>query len=190
MLLPEILDQIAHLPDLVGIEAAGGLVENEQIGFVDERVREPDALPVTFRKRADDFFLNLFQPAQLLHIADAFRDPAVRNAFQRRAVIEILSDAHVVIERHVFRHVTEVRAGLERLLENIETGDRGAPGSRRHKTREDPHRRAFPGAVRSEKPHDLAFAHLETQVLDRRLPCVAFREIFNFDHEAVILSDN
>lgn len=41
----------------------------------------------------------------------------MRHALQGRAVIEILRDPHVVVERNIFRHVTEVRPGLERLLE-------------------------------------------------------------------------
>ena len=48
----------------------------------------------------------------------------------------------------------------------------------------------LPGAVRPEKPHDLAFADLEIQVLNRGLAGVAFGEVFDFDHEAVMLSDN
>ena len=63
MLPSEILDQLADLADLIGIQSAGRLVENEQIGFMDEGVRKADALSVTFGKRADQFFLHLFQPA-------------------------------------------------------------------------------------------------------------------------------
>ena len=74
MLFAEILDQIAHLTDLVGIKPAGRLVENEQIRFVHQRIRQAHALPITFRKRADQFFLDLFQPAKFLHVADTLCD--------------------------------------------------------------------------------------------------------------------
>ena len=83
-----------------------------------------------------------------------------------------------------------MRPGLERLLEGVEARDRSAAGSRRHEAGENPHRRAFAGAVRAEKSHDLAFADLEVQVLDGGLAGVTFGQIFNFDHAAVILSDN
>ena len=53
VLPPEIFYQLAHLADLVGIKAARWLVENEQVGLVDERVSKADALPITFGKRAD-----------------------------------------------------------------------------------------------------------------------------------------
>ena len=190
VLFAEILDQVAHLTNLIWIEPARWLVENEQIGFVHERVRQSHALPITFRKRPDYFFLHFFQSAKLLHVADALRDAAMRHAFQRCAVIEVFGHPHVVVERDVFRHVTEMRTGLERLLKNVETRDRGAAGRRRHEAGENPHRRAFAGAVRAQKSHDLAFADLEVQVLNGGLAGITFGQIFNFDHAAVILSDN
>src|SRR5256886_13441417 len=52
----------------------------------------------------------------------------MRDAFKCGPVIEILRDPHIIIEGHVFRHVTESRARLERLLKNIEARDRGATG--------------------------------------------------------------
>ena len=114
----------------------------------------------------------------------------MRHAFERGAIIEILGHAHVVIERNVFRHVTEMRARLERLLENIEAGDGGAPGSGRHEARQNAHRRALARAVRPEKTHDLALADLEIQILNRGLAGVTFGEIFDFNHFAIFPSDN
>ena len=127
VLFSKILDQVADLANLVWIETARRFVENQQIRFMDERVSEAYALPVPFRQRADDFFLHFFQPAQFLDVAHALRQATRRNAFEGGPIIQILGDPHVVIERDVFRHVTEVGAGLERLLENVEPGDRRAP---------------------------------------------------------------
>ena len=58
MLSPEVLDQVAHLANLIWVEAARRFVEDQQIGFVDERVGQANALPETFRERADDLFFN------------------------------------------------------------------------------------------------------------------------------------
>ena len=188
--LPRFLNQLAHLPNLVWIKTDGRLIENEQIGLVQKRIGQTDPLAITFRKRADQFFLHLFQAAKFFHVADAFGNATMRHAFQRRAIIEILGHAHVVIERDVFRHVTEMGAGLERLLENIEAGDGGATGSRRHEAGQNSHRRGLAGAVRAEKAHDFAFADLEIQIFDRGMPGVAFGEIFDFNHFEIIPSDN
>ncbi len=59
MLAPEIFDQLTHLPDLIGIEPARRLVEDEEIGLMDERIGQADPLPVAFGKRADQFLLDL-----------------------------------------------------------------------------------------------------------------------------------
>ena len=40
----EALDDFAHLHAADGVEAAGGFVQNEEVGVVDERLRQADAL--------------------------------------------------------------------------------------------------------------------------------------------------
>ena len=149
---------------------------------MNERVRQTDALAEAFRKRADQLFLHFLQPAELLHVADAFGDAPMRHAFERGAVIQIFRHPHVGIERHVLRHVTEMRPRLERLLEDVEARDRRATGRRRHEARENPHRGALARAVRPEEAHDLAFADLEAQVVNRRVAGVAFSQVLNLDH--------
>ena len=134
--LPEILDQLAHLADLVRIEADRRFVENQQIRFVHKRVGQSNPLPIILSKARRSVCSQLLSARKVLSRRRPVRDPAMRNAFERGAIIEIFGHAHVVIERNVFRHVTKMRAGLERLLENIETGDRGAAGSWRHEARQ------------------------------------------------------
>src|SRR2546421_12706898 len=98
MLLAEILDQLAHLSDLVWIETDRRLVENEKLGLIQERIRESDALSITFRKRADKFSFHLGQAAKLFHVANPLGHATMRNAFECGAIIQILRDAHIIIE--------------------------------------------------------------------------------------------
>src|SRR5437588_7688627 len=90
----------------------------------------------------------------------------MRYAFERGTIIEILGDAHIIIERNIFRHVTEPRPRLKRLLEHVKTRDRRAPRSCRHKSGQNPHRRSLARAVGPEESHDLALADLEIQIAD------------------------
>ena len=53
VLFPQILNQLAHLPDLIWIEADRRFVQNEKIGLVQKRIGQTDALAVAFGKRAD-----------------------------------------------------------------------------------------------------------------------------------------
>ena len=46
-------NQLAGFVDLFGIQAGGGLVENQNIGIVDDGLGQSDALPVAFGELAD-----------------------------------------------------------------------------------------------------------------------------------------
>ena len=46
----ELLDELARLDDLLGVEARGRLVENQNLRIVKNRLRKPDALPVSLRQ--------------------------------------------------------------------------------------------------------------------------------------------
>ena len=56
--LPRFLMRVAHLPDLVGVQADGGFVEDEQVGVADECLRQADALAVALREIADQLALH------------------------------------------------------------------------------------------------------------------------------------
>src|SRR5207248_1004438 len=71
------------------------------------------------------------------------------------------------------------------LLEDVETGDGRAPRGRGHKSGENPHRSRLPGAIGSEKTHDLALAYLEIQSTDRGMAGVTFYEVLDFDHRKI-----
>ena len=46
------LDEVAGLHDLLRVEAGGRLVEDQDLGVVQDRLRQPDALPVALRELA------------------------------------------------------------------------------------------------------------------------------------------
>ena len=85
----------------------------------------------------------------------------------------------------MFRHITEVRPCLERLLKNIEPGNSGATGSWRHEARQNAHGGGLASAVRPQKTHDFAFTDFEIQILDRGLARIALGQIFNLNHFAI-----
>src|SRR5882724_3310462 len=141
MLLAEIFDQFAHLPDLVWIETNGRLVENKEFGLIYECIGQTDSLAITFGKCTDQFSLHFAQAAQFLYVADAFGHAAMWHAFKRGTVIKVFRYPHIIIEGNIFRH----------------------------ESRQNPHGRGLARAVRTQKTHDLALADLEIQILDRGL---------------------
>jgi hypothetical protein len=52
-LAPELAHEVANLHDLVRVEAAGGLVEDEDVRLVDQRLGEADALLEALGQRPD-----------------------------------------------------------------------------------------------------------------------------------------
>ena len=55
MIAGQVLDQLTGLDDLLGVEAGGRLVEDEDVGIVDQRLRQADALLVALREPRAQF---------------------------------------------------------------------------------------------------------------------------------------
>ncbi len=71
VLARQCVQQIADFDNLLGVEAGGGLVENQHVGIVDDGLRDADALAVAFRKLADQLVAHVAQGAAADHFIDA-----------------------------------------------------------------------------------------------------------------------
>ena len=79
-------DQIARFVDLLGVQPGGGLVENQNVGVVDDGLRQSDALPVAFGQLADQFGADVGDGAALGDFSDAVRQarrPTCPSAFRQ-----------------------------------------------------------------------------------------------------------
>src|SRR5207249_9603226 len=102
VLFAQILDYLAHLTDLIWIETDSRLIENEKIGFVQKRICQTDPLAITLGESTDHFPLHLLKTAKFLYVANTLGNAAVRDRFERRAIIKVFRHAHVIIERDIF----------------------------------------------------------------------------------------
>src|SRR6266704_1758297 len=68
---PELLDQVARLARLAGVETGGRLVEDEGLGLVHYRLRQAHALAKTTREPADDLVPPLAKPACVDRVIDS-----------------------------------------------------------------------------------------------------------------------
>ena len=64
-------NQLAGFIDLLGVEAGGRLVENQDVGVVDDGLRQSDALPVALGKLADQFVRDVGDGAALGNLRHA-----------------------------------------------------------------------------------------------------------------------
>ena len=104
----QILDKFPHLPNLIGIQTDRWLIENEELRFMDHRVGQTEPLAEALRQRRNHLALDLGQAAEIRDIRQPLLDSPARNAFESRAKGQILIHPHVVRQRDVLRHVTDM----------------------------------------------------------------------------------
>ena len=184
----EVADEIADEADLVRIESDGGLIKDEEVRFVNHRVGQAHALPEALRELPDDFFSDLIEAAHLEDIAHALGEAALGDTLQSSSVAEKFTNAHVEVERDIFRQVADVLARFEGLGKNIEPRDAGPSGGGGQVACEHPHRGGFSGAIRAQESHDFALLHGKVDTVHCGDGTEAFRELFDLDHEAVNLN--
>ena len=91
----ETLDEVADLDDLLGVEADGGLVKDNDLGIVHERLGQADALLISARQALDQL-VALILDVRLLHgVVDAGFTLLRGNVFDAGDEVEISGDGHV-----------------------------------------------------------------------------------------------
>ena len=72
-------EQLADLDDLLGIETAGRLVEDQDVGVVDDGLGDADALAVAFGQLADQLVADVAERAAADDLVDAAFDVGARR---------------------------------------------------------------------------------------------------------------
>ena len=127
----EAFDQLPDLADLDRIEAVGWLVEDEELGLVDEGISQADPLAVTLGEGFDHFPADAFESAGIDDMGDLTAGFAAFESFELSAERKIFADPHIIIEWDVFWHIAYTFAGLDRVSEDVKTRDGGSPAGRR-----------------------------------------------------------
>ena len=89
---------------------------------------------------------------------------------------------HLGVERRRFRQVPGAPLGLDRLIEDVESGHDHLAFGRRHEAGDDPHGRGLTGAVRAEETEDFAPLDAKGQIVDRGDAAVALRGVLDLYH--------
>ena len=190
VLAGERLDELADLDDLGGIEADGGLVEDEHLGIAEESLGEADALPLSLGEIADHAVEEL-RAARLdgdaLDLALAL---LAGNTLDGSDETQIGPRGHVGVDGRIFRQVADPLLHLDGILEDVEPAHLRLAARRRQDSGEDAHGRRLAGAVGAEETEDLARLHLEADVVDRLQLPVALHQVLDFNHEAQLLGLN
>ena len=151
---------------------------------MEQRVGQAHPLAVALRQRPDQFLLHIPQVAEFFYRIDPLAVAPPAHALEGRPVFEVFLHPHFGVKSHIFRHVADPRAHLARLAGHVEPGHACSPARGGQIARQDPHRRAFPCPVGTEKTDDFALLDREIQVIHRRDTGIFLGQSFNLDHSA------
>ena len=174
-------DEVAHELDLVGVEADGWLVHDDDGGLGEDGLGDADALAEAFGEFADDAVAFASEVADFHDFGDARGEAAAGEFLEASAIVEVFGDAHVLGERVVFGHVTDEAFDFLRARGDGDAVDERDAGGGWEVAGEDAHGGGFAGAVGAEEAEDFAAPHGEAEVVDRRVASVGFHEVLDFD---------
>ena len=185
MVRGNLLDKLPHLENLVGVEAVGRLVEDDELRPVHDGLGDTEALLVTAGQVADEPLAEVGDAATLLHLLHGGADKAGRHGPQLGAVHEVLVHGVVRVQGRFLRQEADILAGLDGLAAGVMPVDvHGALRLIEHAA-DDVHRGRLAGAVGAEEPHDALLINLEIDIAYGPIHGVAVGQMFYFQYRCL-----
>ena len=121
---------------------------------------------------------------ELQQVADRPASLRRRQPVAASEEVQVLPDLHVVVDPEDVRHEPEDAPDLVGVPRDRPAGDLRDTGRGLQERGQDPERRRFPGAVRSDEPEDLAVLDVEVHAGDGDGRRVALDEALGADDDA------
>jgi hypothetical protein len=167
------------------VEAGDRLVEDHQIGPVDHRLRDPDALAEAVGELSDDPIPDLRDLADLHDVGQVLLDPRARPPLDLAAPLEKLAYPHLAIKWRLLREKADPPPQRVRGLDGIDASDPDRPCGWQQQAGEDHEYGRLAGTVEAEEADDLAILNLEGDIEHcGRAPVVASQAL-DLDHVAL-----
>src|SRR5213596_2128072 len=172
------LDHIADLGHAARIQPGRGLVEDEQVRLVEERLGDRQALLHPFRKLLDPMVrpfcqLDLFEDG-FAAIAEILR----RHPAEPARVGEGLQGRQVAVELRGLDDRTDSSERTRRFPPDIDTEEGGPTAGRRNQVRHDLDGRRLAGSIRAEEAERGAFRDRQVEGLEGGEVTVFLSEAF------------
>ncbi len=175
----ELINQIPESAPCGRIYARGGLVEEEQLGFMHQRDPQRESLAPPGGEGTGQRGVMSLESHKFQGVLDAgFVLNSVHAAIKR----QILQYGQVIIDREPLRHISGARAYVFTLFEGIEAEHGRLAVTGRDQAEQHPYRRRFARAVRAKIPHDFTRAYIKADVVHRDEITETAREIFDLDN--------
>ena len=160
----------------LGIDADGGLVEEQHARAVEDAAAEVQAAPHADREAGDRLASAALEPDQAQHVRRAARGLARRKPEGAGEEAQVLAGRQRRVEGHLLWHEAELAARPGRCCGQRVIGDRDVAGVEGEEGRENRERRRFSGAVRAEETDDLARPDGEPHAIERDACAVTLAE--------------
>jgi hypothetical protein len=174
----EVAQEPAHPHDALGVQAVGGLVEDEHLGVAEQRMRDAQPLAHAERVRADALSRGLARQADV--VEDRGHAVAPHAERHRGNGERLFAGPSAVLRRGVEEHAHVAARVGDRAVRRAEHGR--PPGRRLREPADHPQGRGLAGPVGSDEARDGAGRAAEGDVADRLDGAVALGEVLDFDH--------
>src|SRR6202011_3579681 len=171
-------EAVPELNPQLGIDADGGLVEEQQVRFVDQGASERASRPHPAAQRAHDRLPAIPQIDELQRLADAVDAPV-----DGTEEVDVLLGREIWIERSLLGHVANSREHLELRHAAAEHRDRAFLGS--YQADEAADQRRLAGAVWAEQTIDLATPDAQADAIECRLLAESLEDTVNVDRNGL-----
>ena len=141
------LDQLARFDDLFGVETGSRFVENQHVGIMNDSLCQPHALPVTFRKLADQFIADVAHCAALSHFAHPAGNIGAGDTLQPADEREVFGNLHFRVKRRRFGQIADALLHFVGILEDVVSSYSGGARGGWEEAGQHPHSGGFAGAV-------------------------------------------
>src|SRR6185312_5239867 len=160
-----LVDELAHLVLLVGIESVGGLVQDKYRRIVHDRLRQADTAAKALRQRVDGLLEHSLQLQTRDHVVQARGAPRAFQPAQVGDEVQKAAHRHLAVSRSAFGQIPQARLGGDRVRLDVVSADAGRTGGGGDEPGEHAHGRRLAGPVGAQKSQDLAGVHLEAHIV-------------------------
>jgi hypothetical protein len=158
--------QVEHLDHADRVDGGRRLIEDEQVGILDQRIGDAQPLEHAPRIRLDERIGPIAQTDLDEDLVDGRLGDIARDAIESSRIAQVLATGHVAVEADLVGHVAHPSLDLERPARRIEAHHPRSTRGRLGETQEHQDGRRLARAVLAKQAEDLAGSHLEVEVID------------------------
>ena len=142
----QVFDEGADFNNLLGVQAHGGLVQNEHRGVADQRLGNAHALLIALGEVADEPVVHVFDLHQLADLLQVLL-PGELGLLQLIHEVQVLFHRHIHVQGRQLRQVADHFLDLVGLLQGVLSRDRHLAGGGGEVARDDVHCGGFTSAI-------------------------------------------